>query len=123
MSAVRSHGGSTIAGVSARRVISFAGLVALAVALGVLTAFEPSAAAAAVGVLLVAALLSSSRHNPRPIDLRGKSFRWVVLAWAYVLIRPIGHFSGGRTSLTAVSGVPSWENVLDLATHAAIAAA
>jgi hypothetical protein len=46
-----------------------------------------------------------------------------VLAWAYVLIRPIGHLSGGRTSLTAVSGVPSWENVLDLGTHAAIAAA
>ena len=108
-------------GRSARRVSAQAGLAALAAALGVLTVLQPSAAAAAAGVVVLAALLSSMPQKPGPIDLGGKRFHWVVLAWAYVLIRPIGHFSGGRSSLTAVGGVPSWENVLDIATHAAIA--
>src|SRR5438874_13314462 len=104
MRRTRPHDDSTVAEGSARRVGSFAAVAGLTVALGALTAVKPSAAAAAAGVLVVAALLSSTRPNPGPIDLRNKHFRWVVLAWTYVLIRPIGHFSGGRTSLTAVGG-------------------
>lgn len=106
----------------ARRVDSFVVLLALAMALGVLTAFQPNAAAAAAGVLVVAAVMSWAGPHLGPVDLSGKRFRWVVLAWTYVLIRPIGHFSGGRSALAAVSGVPSWENVLDIAIHVVIAA-
>jgi hypothetical protein len=56
------------------------------------------------------------------MELGDKRFRWVVLAWAFVMIRPIGHFTTGRTVLTAVAGVPSVENVIDIGTHALIAA-
>jgi O-antigen ligase len=38
------------------------------------------------------------------------------------MIRPIGHFTTGRTSLSAVAGVPSIENLLDLGIHGLIAA-
>lgn len=96
-------------------------MAALAVAEAALTAVQPQAAAAAVAVLALGAVLLPASRLPRPVDLSGKRFRWLVLAWTYVLIRPIGHFTAGRTQLTAVAGVPSWENVLDLAIHSVIA--
>src|SRR2546421_9056659 len=98
-------------------------VVSLAVSIGVLTAVQPGAAAAITAVLaFAAALLLPTRPLVGPIELSGKRFRWVAFAWAYVMIRPIGHFTTGRTTLTAVAGVPSIENVIDLGTHAAIAA-
>lgn len=97
-------------------------VLALAIGLGVLTVVDPSAAAAGAGALILVALLAATRA-PGRTDLEGKRFIWVAVAWAFVMIRPIGHFTTGRTSLTAVGGVPSAENIIDLATHATIAAA
>jgi O-antigen ligase len=83
---------------------------------------QPGAAAAtAAGVGLTAMLVATISQSGVP-DLGSQRFRWVVFAWAFVMIRPIGHFTTGRTSLTAVAGVPSVENVIDLGTHATIAA-
>lgn len=96
-------------------------VLVLAVAVGALTVVQPGAAAAAAAVLALASVLLPRPTLGRPIDLGDKRFVWVTLAWAYVMIRPIGHFTGGRTSLTAVAGIPSVENVLDLGIHAAIA--
>jgi O-antigen ligase len=97
-------------------------VVPLAVALGVLTEVQPNAAAAVAAVLVLGALLLSTPTVSRPIDLGDRRFRWLAFAWAYLLIRPIGHFTAGRTQLTAVAGHASVENVLDLGTHAVIAA-
>jgi O-antigen ligase len=94
----------------------------LAVAVGVLTVVAPGAAAATAAALCLIALLAATRSHTGPVDLAGKRFHWIVFAWAFVMIRPIGHFTTGRTSLTSVGGVPSVENVIDLSTHAAIAA-
>jgi hypothetical protein len=94
----------------------------LAVVLGVVTAFHPSVAAACVSVIALGALLLPTARLSRPVDLAGKRFRWVTFAWAFVLIAPIGHFTAGRTLLTAVAGVPSVENVINLAIYALIAA-
>jgi O-antigen ligase len=55
--------------------------------------------------------------------LASKRFRWVAFAWAFLLIEPIGHFTAGRTRLSAVAGVPSIENVIELASYGIIAAA
>jgi O-antigen ligase len=38
------------------------------------------------------------------------------------LIEPIGHFTAGRTRLTAVAGVPSIENMIELSSYGIIAA-
>lgn len=105
-----------------RRAVSLLGVVALAVVVGLLTAVQSKVAAAVVAVIALSAVLLPPDRPSRPPDLRGKRFRWLAFAWAYVLIRPIGHFTAGRTQLTAVAGVPSWENVVDLGTHAAIGA-
>src|SRR4051794_27887077 len=95
-----------------------AAVLAAASGLGVLTATRPGAAAAvAAGVLLSAALLGLMRPRPAPTGLGDKSFKWVSFAWAFLMIRPIGHFTGGRSTLDAVGGVPSVERVLDLGIH------
>ncbi len=96
--------------------------VAAASGIGALTAVHAAAAAACAAVLMLIGVLLCTRSFDRPVRLDDKRFRWVVLAWTYVMIRPIGHFTLGRTSLSAVGGAPSPENVVDLATHAAIAA-
>lgn len=93
----------------------------LAAAVGVLTAVQPGAAAAVAAALVLGGVLLSAGTRSGPRDLDGRRFRWVVLAWVYVIVRPIGHFTAGRTSLTAVAGVPSLENLIDLTIHATIA--
>lgn len=103
-------------------VMPLLGAVALAVVVGVLTALHFGLAAAVVSAIALSALLVPSSRLSRPVDLGGKRFRWLAFAWVYVLIRPIGHYTAGRTQLTAVAGVPSWENVADVGTHAAILA-
>jgi hypothetical protein len=75
-------------------------------ALGVLAAFEPSAAAAVVGVLWSRRRSRPRGPNPRSIDLGGKSFRWLVHARAYVLIRPIGHLSGTPIRIIVPDDMP-----------------
>jgi O-Antigen ligase len=94
-----------------------------AVGIGALTAVHPGAAAVVAAVLVMVGVLLYAPSAGGPADLADKRFRWVALAWTYVMIRPIGHFTTGRTSLSAVGGSASPENVLDLAIHAAIAAA
>jgi O-antigen ligase len=56
------------------------------------------------------------------VDVAGKRFRWVTFAWAFLLVEPIGHFTAGRTRLSAVAGVPSIENVIELSSYGLIAA-
>src|SRR6059036_3753739 len=116
MSSHSSPGRLTIANSRARwHAISVLGAVAMAVVVGLVTAVRPSVAAAVVSVIALSALLLSSGHLSRPVDLAGKRFRWVIFAWAFLLIEPIGHFTAGRTRLAAVAGVPSAENVIELA--------
>ncbi len=95
---------------------------AAAIAVGALTAVLPSAAAALCAAVLLAALVLAARPRFGTPELSGKRFRWVVAAWVFVLIEPIGHFTGGRTQLTAVSGNPSVENVLNLLSFGTIGA-
>jgi O-antigen ligase len=89
---------------------------------GALTALEPGAAAAVTGALVLLGLVLATRSVFPPADLEGRQFRWVAVAWAFLLIQPVGHFSTGRSALTAVSGAPSVENVIELGTSATIAA-
>ena len=127
MSTAPSPRGSTIARGGARWLgVRLLGVVALAVVVGVVTAVQPSVAAAVVSVIALSALLASAVSRPRslsaPVAMAGKRFRWVIFAWASLLVEPIGHFTAGRTRLTAVAGVPSAENVIELATYGAIGA-
>jgi O-antigen ligase len=98
----------------------------LAAALGILTALDAGAAAALAGGLVLVAVLavvfSSTASGAPRTDLSGTRFRWIIFAWAFLLIEPIGHFTAGRTRLTAVAGVPSIENVIELFSYAVIAA-
>ncbi|MBV9839060.1 MAG: O-antigen ligase family protein [Solirubrobacterales bacterium] len=93
----------------------------VALAVGALTVVQPGAAAAFSGALCLAAVVSSMRTHAQPTAL-AKNFRWVSFAWAFVLLEPVGHFSTGRTVLTAVAGVPSVENVIELSVYGVIAA-
>lgn len=118
MSAARTHGPAT----RPARAALLAGVTVIAAGTGLLAAVQPGAAAALSAVLALAAgLLYSARSLAPPRPLADKRFRWVVCAWVYVMIRPIGHYTTGRTTLSAVNGIPSVENVLDLGLHAAIA--
>lgn len=94
-----------------------------AVGLGVLTVLQPAAAAAISAAVLLGALLSSRGLLAPPVDLSGKRFRWVGFAWAFVLLEPIGRYTGGRSALTAAAGIPSAEIVIGLCIHGAISAA
>src|SRR5687767_9055637 len=88
------------------------GVLLAASGVGALTATRPGAAAAVVATaLLVAALLHLARPGSGAIDLGDRKFTWISFAWAYLLIRPIGHFTGGRSALDAVAGIPSVERV------------
>ena len=101
----------------------FGGVLLAASGVGVLTATRPGAAAAVVATaLLVAALLQLARPGSGAVDLGDKNFTWISFAWAYLLIRPIGHFTGGRSALDAVAGIPSVERVVDIGSHGLIAA-
>src|SRR3954462_6724231 len=88
-----------------------AAALAAATAVAALTVFQPGAAAAVcAAALAVAVLLPGIQPTAQPVDLHGKRFLWLSLAWAFVLIRPIGRYTQGRTALAAVEGVPSIEN-------------
>ncbi len=91
-----------------------------AASLGALTVLAPAAPAAVGSALLVGMLLWFTRTTSHPENLRGKRFLWLSVAWALLLLRPIGDFSTGRTALAAAEGDPSIENVVELLTHAAI---
>jgi O-antigen ligase len=124
MSMARSHGGSP--GPSDdRRGLIYLLAVLLAIAVGALTALQAGAAAALAGglglIAVLATVMSSAASRAPHVDLAGKRFRWVTFAWAFLLIEPIGHFTQGRTRLSAVAGVPSIENVIELSTYGVIA--
>jgi O-antigen ligase len=104
-----------------KTVLAVVSVSAAAVAVGVLTVLNPGAAAAVAAALALIAVLSSMRSPFPPVGLDGKRFRWIPFAWAFMLL-PIGHFSTGRTTLTAVSGQPSVENLINLLGAAMIAA-
>lgn len=97
-------------------------MAAVAVGVGVLTVLQAGVAAAVVAALMLTGIVLALRGAPASTDLSTKRFRWVALAWAFLIIEPIGHFTTGRTTLTAVAGVPSAENVIELATYGMIGA-
>src|SRR5207248_1378221 len=106
-----------------RRLVGSAAAVVLAVLVGALVVVQPGAAAAASAALALGALLLLARSRPdAAVELEGRRFRWVTLAWVFLLTQPIGHFTTGRTALTAVSGAPSVENVIELTVYGAIGA-
>jgi hypothetical protein len=108
----------------AGRIITSAGLVVVAGLVGALVVVQPGAAAAVCASVLLGGVLVSARSRlDVATGLAGKRLRWVVAAWAFLLIEPIGHFTAGRTALTAVSGVPAVENVVELAVYGVIGAA
>ena len=94
-----------------------------AIGVGVLTVIQPGAAAAAAAALLLCGVMVSTPRAVGPVLLSGRRFGWLSFAWAYVMIRPIGHFTAGRTTLSAVGGAPSVENLIDLSIHGTIALA
>lgn len=122
MSAARPRGGWKGLGRGEHRAASVVGVAAIAVAVGALTAIQLRVAAAVTAAMVLAALVSSTRSVLAPVALAGKRFRWVTFAWAFLLIEPIGHFTGGRNQLSAVAGAPSAENVIELGTYGAIGA-
>jgi O-antigen ligase len=92
----------------------------LAAGVGALTAIKPGVAAAVAGAsLLPGALLLIGSQSASP-DLNGRQFRWLSYAWIFLLLRPIGDYSQGRSSLAAAAGQANLANVLELAVHAVI---
>src|SRR5919201_3064746 len=85
------------------RALMILGVAALAVAMGVLTVVQAPVAAAVAAALALTAAVASMRTLLPPAELDGRSFRWIPLAWAFLMLLPVGHFSTGRTALTAVS--------------------
>jgi hypothetical protein len=118
-----SSGGPSRMGVHSGRWHSWpvVGGAALAGAVGVLTAVQGGAAAAVAAAVVLAAVLLSMRSLLPPVEMAGRRFRWASVAWAWLLTLPVGHFTSGRTSLSAVAGIPSIENVVNLTMSAAIA--
>jgi O-antigen ligase len=102
------------------RAIWVAVAAALAAGVGALTAISPGVAAAIAGAsLLPGALVLIGSQSASP-NVSGKQCRWLSYAWVFLLLRPIGDYSHGRSSLAAAAGHASLANALELAVHAVI---